>query len=271
MNQASNEPSDKVTVLVFKDNYAARTFQIPLVWISRLGILLGLIIGLTITSVVIALKYYRIAVASNPARVLDLEQELIDLKTNIKSSETTHPNTAANPAAQTASSRFPLFAPGFGTTLPDPATLPISLQETKISWRGGFLKLRFAIEYRKEDGGSQQGRILILARGPSTLTTYPAGALNSVTAGYLLSPEKGEEFNVSRFREVKASLGPVASQKDLKEIEIFILNQENQPLIYQSLPVSSTGNSNPTVAEPTLPKANAAEPSPAPENQHDGQ
>src|SRR3954471_4861249 len=93
MNQGSTEISGKVTVLVFKDNYAARTFQIPLNWISRFGIFLGILVGLTTASVFIAFKYYRVAVRTDPSRVQDLEQELTDLRSNLKSLDAKAPDS----------------------------------------------------------------------------------------------------------------------------------------------------------------------------------
>ena len=72
--------TDKVTVMVFKDNYAARTFQVPLSWISRLGLILGALGLITFYSVFLSVKYYRVSRAADPTRLHDLELEIERLR-----------------------------------------------------------------------------------------------------------------------------------------------------------------------------------------------
>jgi hypothetical protein len=256
--------SDKITVLVFKDNFASRTFHIPLSWISRFGILVAALMVLALTSSIAAIKYYRISAKTDPTRVQDLELELGELKSHLKriesrdpliASQTASVNKAAPPApAQTGSgspsqetsktiegSSFALFATwpsNLEAQVPDPATLSFTIQPPKTSWSGKTLRVHFALQYTKEDQGSQQGRILVLARGPGHLLSYPDRLFNPSSSETLIHPERGEHFSVSRYREVKAEFGPVPSQSSLQEIEILIFDRENHLLIQQivSLP-----------------------------------
>lgn len=262
MAQGSAEISDKVTVLVFKDNYAARTFQIPLSWISRFGIFLGVFAAVTTVSVFTAAKYYQIAAKTDPSRVQDLEQEITDLRANLKkaesrpseliaastpraaaspiliSSQGSHPKSGIPSSAPLTPSGTPFFTEfpaNISNSIPDPSTLAFSIRPPKTQWRGKTLRVQFALQYTKQDQGNQQGRILILARGPETLLTYPSGVLNPTGTENLINPMNGEFFSVSRFREVKADFGPVANQKTLNEIEIYIFNKEGQILAYQKI------------------------------------
>jgi hypothetical protein len=275
-DSGSIQASENVTVLVFKDNYASRTFNIPLHWVSRLGILLGLMIGVTTLSTFAAIKYYRVASKADLNHVQDLEQEIIDLRTNLKANENKSPETgtplasAPNPAPMTpsaprlsvtsgsgtatpAGSVFTSFSPSFQFQLPDLATLPFVLQPPKVNWHGKTLRVRFALQYVKKDQGTQEGKILILARGPETLMSYPAGTMAPIGAEYLFAHEKGEPFAVSRFREVKADFGPLKSTSSIHEIEILITSTQGQLLVYKKVPVSKPVSSEHQQAPSTHP------------------
>lgn len=273
-----NKSSDTLTVLVFKDNYAARTFTIPLQWISRLGALLGIMVGVTTICTFVSIKYYRIAARADLDRVQDLEQELTDLRANLKnweakSSETTgsssstvaisgastpnlvessvsvsnHSNSSSTSPSQLATHGdvriFTSFPSSFALRTPDPSSLPFVIQPPKVSWRGKTLNVKFALQYTKPDQGSQEGKILILARGPESLLSYPANSMTPLGADHLLSTLKGESFAVSRFREVKAEFGPLRSLDSIQNIEIFIADSKGQLLIYKNIETSKLKSS----------------------------
>jgi hypothetical protein len=286
MNQGTAEISDKITVLVFKDNYAARTFQIPLRWISRFGALLGVLSLLAVGNSLVALKYYRIAAKTDPTRTQDLEQEISEMRAHIRQLEVravdsssrtpSQPISQPPPPApdQTITSKppialsFPILPEQLAANLPNPTSLPFSVQTPKATWKGKTLKVRFALQYNKNDQGSQQGRILVLARGPGGLLAYPSGVFNFDQSKGLISPEKGEPFSVSRYREVRADFGPVQSQADIHEVEVLIFNKENQLLTYEKVPAQSAPKSLPKTEKNKTPhQAEAPEASaPAPES-----
>jgi len=76
--------SSDLTVLVFKDNSTARTFRVPISWISRLGLFTGIIAAVAILGIFLSLKYYvtaRMALkTADPTYVQDLEQEVASLR-----------------------------------------------------------------------------------------------------------------------------------------------------------------------------------------------
>lgn len=269
MNSNIPGSSKKVTLLIFKDNYAARVFQIPLKWISQLGLLISVFALVTLGSLFIGLKYYRLSVHTDPVHVQDLEHEVNDLRVSLKEMELKNNPTYAvlanhrvptplhsNPAGSSlanhsSSNSLPpskTISSGLEITLfprsqnqkelPDQSSLAFSLQPPSFKWEGRNLKVRSALQYSKEDGGNYQGKILVIARGPQTLLTYPRGTLKQASSEHLIDPEQGEYFSVSRYREIKAGFGPVLNREDLQEVEFYIFDKEGNIVLNQSAKVS---------------------------------
>jgi hypothetical protein len=255
-DNSHNTQSDDLTVLVFKDNSVARTFQVPLSWISRLGLIVGIVAAIAVLGIFLSTRFYFLArqasKSGDPSYVQALESENSDLKANLKqaqltashaqplaqvaeSKEATAPvptvtvTVTATPAAVVAQTATPAqtsimsagAGPGF-TALPSNITpaftdSPISIYEPQVKWSGrsssATLKVQFFIQYTREDKGNQQGRIILLARGPQTVLSYPLGVLNDPDSSSLIAPDKGEYFSVSHVREVKTDFGPFKSSK----------------------------------------------------------
>jgi hypothetical protein len=250
MPSIKNRSSNQVTLLVFKDNHAARSFHISLSWISRLGLLAGILVALTVVSVLFASKAYIALRHNNSSHVENLEHELADLKIAyaalenkkdqapvISPTSVASPKVAVNTLPLSNSSiEFPLSTlPSATVQHPVPASVPISIDSPNLKWEGKTLRLRFNIHYALDDGGTQQGSIVILARSSRSILAYPPGALNDAPTGSLISPDNGESFSVSRFREVKADFGPVSSTDSIKQVEIFLFNNEDQILVHKIL------------------------------------
>jgi hypothetical protein len=292
----SAEPSQKrdtLSVLIFKDNLAARSFKIPLSWIYRLSALLGLAGVVTVLSVGLAVKYYLIARRSDGARVIDLERRLGDLQLQLQTLQaspeaplvttpvitlpeatpipygpaqasptpqatpvviakaTPKPSplaTEASPPTSSSSSSIPLPSTALQATqiLPESVrmlgendALSIELVQTRVRWQGSILQVKFALQYIQDDGSNQTGRIVVLARGPSTTATHPASALNS-RGGALIQPERGESFSVSRYRAGRADFGPVTSRDQIRTIDIFVFSRNQELLLRKTLQVGDS-------------------------------
>jgi len=251
MSRQPNELSDDVTVLVFKDNHTARSFHVPLRWVTSMGLLLFVLALLTIGSVLLAIRFFRVTQTATPERVVNLEREISDLKNAlVQAKENVTAPTAAGPAvvptpSETSSASTPtlsgekaiLFS-AFGPNVQinsESNKVPIVLNASKAFWSGKTLNVHFNILYQAEDKGNQQGRILVLARGPETLLAYPDGVLSRAGADTLLSPELGEYFSVSRFREVHARFGTLRSTDVIKDVEVLLFNESGSILIYERL------------------------------------
>lgn len=150
---------------------------------------------------------------------------------------TATPTTAA-PAGTQNFSKPLLFSalPASSNSLPPAAsTLSFKLDAPRAFWQGNTLIVRSNLRYTREDNGSQQGRIVILARGAETILAYPDGVLNPMGAESLLEPKEGEYFSVSRFREVKAEFGPFKNRNSVKEAQVLIFNTTGQVLLEEKL------------------------------------
>jgi hypothetical protein len=296
MKSESTAKPGKLTVLVFKDGFASRTFQIPFSWFSSFGIIVAALAALTVGAALIAARAYRAANRANPERVESLETELSDLKASNKllenrlterAAETPAaiPLTAAalpaapvpaptvtvtvTPTSQTAlnvAPAIPLLAAASGrpllfTALPpatkpapgNPSTIPIEIHAPKAAWTSSGLAVTFDLQYSRSDKGTQQGHIVVLARGPETMVAYPEGVLNLSARDTLVAPDRGEYFSVSRFRSVRADFTPL-KRGSIKEAEVLIFDANDNLLIHSLI--------EPGKAE--IPEVPAAKPAPAP-------
>lgn len=297
MPQRPKTNPDQVTVLVFRDNLVARTFRVPLKWLSQLGMLITLCVIVALASAFFGLKYYRLAQRAAPARVQELENELAQVQTAYQAleakaknfSDTEITEVAPEPAAQVPTpdavaasattipprmgALFSALPPSAldGGGVPNPDTLPFRLEQPTARWRGNMLQVHFNIQYISKDGGNQQGRILILARGPKSIFGYPERIFQKAGSAYLLDAGHGEYFSVSRFREGKAEFGPFSNRSTIQDVEIFILNQKGKLLLNQILtPETGTAAapvrasvpavSGPPVPAPAAPAAPVAKP-----------
>jgi len=276
----SSPKNDDLTVLVFKDNSVARTFRVPLHWISRLGLTVGILTAVAVLGVFLSGRFYwsarQSAKSADLGYLQQLEHENSDLRSNLKTaqsqvtqaqtqaqSQTQAPAVTQNgpaapiptvtvtvtPAVEHAAEpqkpviQAPVAATVIGTAGPvfsalpssitaDLTTSPITLYEPKVKWINHTLKVNFFIQYTKEDKGNQQGRIILLARGPETVMAYPNGIFNPGGQPSLIDPQHGEYFSVSRIREVKADF---KSANVLNEVEIILLSTDGKLLVHEFL------------------------------------
>jgi hypothetical protein len=302
---------EDVTVVVFKDNFAARSFKVPLGWVSRLGAGVGLLLLSTALVSLVAVKYYRIAHQGDPARIGSLEEEIHELQTTnetlqakakaaldaaaaaVKNVAVQPQPTAAPVAVQpvtppptipTAKAQAVPITAGnvllfrdlpLGVLAPtDPAAIPISVVTPKVTWKGKNLGVRFAIQYSGQSGGNQQGRIVVIARGPSSMLSYPDTVFNLGSSATLIAPEQGEYFSVSRYRETHAEFTGITNPASLKEVEILIfgspagVSDESgfELLIHQRVPIEAA----PKVLPRPKPKPVAKPAEPADDSPDDG-
>ena len=277
MTEGPTPRPNLLTVMVFKENFSARTFKIPFRWITRLGALLGIICALAGVSTFFTVKYFLTYKKGDPSQFQNLEQEyhalkskLTEIQGNEPSAEVLSSRTLVMPSSEerdqiarreaeadkAAAAAHPLplpvhekvfsgltnlFSPPSPETQldsPDPRKLPFQLNALKMDWQANTLNVRFVLQYTKTDGGHQQGRVLMFARGPGLLMAYPPESLHPANSAHLISPTEGEIFSVSRFREVKASFGPLSAPNGLNELEVLIFEKGGHHLLtYQRLAI----------------------------------
>ena len=233
--------NDKVSVLVFKDHYTSRTFQIPLKWVSRLGFFIGLCVLIALFATLIAVKHYHALRQGSPARVSALERELNDLRQSYQMLESTkattdRPKDQIQNVSQELESTLeakPVFVTN--EALPAVGSLPFRINDPAANFFRGKLKVHFVIQYIATDGGNQQGRIVILAKGPKKVLWYPDEAISLDRVDSLIASSKGEYFSVSRFREVNAEFSDMGRQDDFNEVQVMIFSGTGQLIFVQKL------------------------------------
>ena len=127
----------------------------------------------------------------------------------------------STPSTGVPSSFFSVLPKSSSTQVPAKSGLSFQLVNTDIKWSARALSVRFAIQYVKQDGGNQQGRIIILARGPKAIWVYPDGALSRAGMESLFQPSKGEYFSVSRFRQTRADFTAIPSRDSVTDVEVM--------------------------------------------------
>jgi hypothetical protein len=247
-----------LTVLVFKDNDAARVFKVPMRWILQFGWLLGALLAAAVITLSVSayLATHLQFLKKNPASAVSFStypaetQKIAELQQQVKTLEqrlAASPSAALSPEPiispeleANATPGTPLVTPPFlFNGLPDQiqapaADIPISITAPKARWEGKTLKVRFGVQYTGQSG-SQQGRIIILARGPGTVLAHPNRSFYGTGHKALIDPNQGEYFSVSRYRATNADFGPIASRDSIESVEVIILGQNGQLLIHQML------------------------------------
>lgn len=290
--------SDQVTVVVFKDNHAARTFQVPLTWPSKFGLMLGILLGITFLTTFFAIKFFSVARRADPARVQDLEAEVAALKTTRKTlenkladSDVPAPAPVPQPAA-TAQSQ-PLPVPTVTVTVtptpvaaasPPPAVVhgsallfsalsdqvqfqPLDPTQTKIlieaaqaKSKGRRVTVKLNLVNKSADGSTQTGRLLMIARGKEGITTFPRKAFAEPTSTHLLEGTRGDYYAVGKMKEIRADFYPVSAEDTIESIDVLLLGSEQQVLGYERLkPIAAKVTPKPDEAAP----APGTEPTPA--------
>ncbi len=260
-----------IHVLLMKDNLSSKTLTISAQWFSRLGWSVSFLALLALASLLFAMRSYKLTRDIDPSHVRDLEGQVSALKASVEDARTLAPTAAAPPvSAPSAKAAEPPAAALIDfaqVATPSATELPFNLQTKTLKWRGNMLSLRFKIEYIREDGGNQQGRIVLIGRGGQQIAGYPQG-LFATDQAIQVKPERGEYFSVSRLRFVNADFGPFASRKDIDYVDILIFDLNNR-LIYFERIKPSTPAVPPRPAEVAEPATTP--PSPIPEAEATGE
>ena len=233
--QDQTAKSDKLTVVVFKDHHPARSFTVPLNWISRMGLILGFGGGMILLSLFFAFKYYRISLQANPAHIAELENQLNALKTAYQ--ETVTQKNQPSPEATPSYPHVFTLLPSTTQLLLEKEESPVNMEQVQLQWIKSTLKVQFNLQYVKKDGGSQQGHVILLARGSDRLFAYPQGIFNTIESGSLIEPKKGEYFSVSRFRAVQAQFVTLQGEGVIDNIDVLIFNQDGNLLFMSNVKV----------------------------------
>lgn len=273
----SKSTTRHVNVLVFKDQSVARSFELPLGWLTRLSVGVALLFAACIALSVFALYEYRLARKFDPSRIVDLEQELREAReTRSRPIPAVAPQPAAPPTASaTPAAALPLAPPAaplpaatvttpaqtsaelFFRALPASVTAPdanspapIKIQTPQATWSGTAIRLKFSLQFVGPEGGNYQGRIAVIARGANTVLGYPDTLFGNGTDAELIHPDKGESFSVSRFREAKINFVPVKTRASIQQIDILIFSNDGKLIAHQVVTPQAPATPKPATLAP---------------------
>ncbi len=244
-----------LTLRVHLGHLNARTFKVPLKWISRSALLAWTLLAVACIASTYAIKEYVSERSARPELVKELENEIQELKIALEKKGTTPPpatsgthdqnikadamatNEKPNPAAGTAIEGKEGVWTGLAENVVAPPagnTPPIKLEEARIDWQGKYANFAVNVLYREPGKGSQQGHIVVLARSNDLVFAHPEGVLNTGSGAFLFNPNKGEYFSVAKFRVLKTRFGPFENQKQLSEIQVFLFDLNNNLIMVQN-------------------------------------
>lgn len=144
---------------------------------------------------------------------------------------------------------FTAFPPSVKGEIPWVArpSVPVEITPPQIQWQGRKLKLNFQVRYVGPEGKGQQGRIIVVARGPEALIGYPNGVLAPAGSPFLVNPDQGEYFSVTKMRPTNAAFPSVDSPISTVEVMLIgtdSIDQENKILIHETFNVPPMGGSS---------------------------
>lgn len=230
-----------LNLLVFKDNLKARSFIIPLRWFTEIGILLSVVIAVSILAIFMAVKYYIAYSKTDASLVTQMESTIEKLNTEINEIKKSKietvpakPLSELNQSEQVVASG--LFYSFPNSILPPPASnqLSIEMQNPKTSWKGNQLIVDYDLTFVGNQTSSQQGRILIIARGPGFLRVHPDTAMMTMKENHLFDPNLGEYFSVSRFRKGQITFD-VPEKATITGVQIFVFGNNKNLLFTKGL------------------------------------
>ncbi len=225
-------------------------------WIYRTSILAWTLIFISLISVFIAVKAYRMKGGNQSALIDELEGEITTLKKineQLSEGRTTSPGSPVSttpqtedPNARDTKPELELGQPmdpieGLWTGLaphisaPPTGTVPtVQLSDVKLEWQGKFAIITGIVAYRETGKGSQQGHLVVLARGKDRIFAHPDSVLNAPSSSYLFDSDRGEYFSVARFRILKTKLGPFEQPSQLNQIQVYLFDLNRKLILTQS-------------------------------------
>lgn len=239
-----------IRLVLYKDNRAPKSIALSTRMLYRSMLLTAFGAALLITSAGLAAKFYLLAKAKNaqatstanssldnemgPSNSLEalnkgLHDEIEQLRSQLA-------NAAATQAApKEIDKRNPALAL-FSPIVVDRAQNQnqVRIVNIKSSVANKITTLTFELHNAHEGESTEKGYIVVLGRGENVLHAYP-NAFNR-TGPFLLDFEKGETFQVARFRMVNAQFEGKANQ-----FQILIFTRRGELLINTMHEVKNSG------------------------------
>jgi hypothetical protein len=247
----------RLTIRIFKDEINPRTFRVPESWFTRLAIFAWLLVMITLGSLIYAARLKMDVRSARPEKIQLLEQEVQDLKVALEKTKDSRSGTTLNVDSGSttkqdakATDQKPEPGPGAvvtpqdgvwgglarGVTAPPAGFKPaIKIEDARLNFINQNIQFTGALLYQDPGKGSQQGHLIILARGADRLFAHPEGVLNFGSGDALLDPNRGEYFSVSRYRPIKVSLGPFNNKDRILQVQVYVFDLSNRLILLQTI------------------------------------
>lgn len=213
-----NNPSlsQDLTVIFLRGNGSPRTFRLSLPALQRSLTALGFFFALAIVAAVFLLllnlfrftpdqssttTYTPPAILSEPGKDdASLGQEVLALREDVA-----RLNAIADGRKNLAPGTNPTPLQFFGPRNSPAESSPIQVKNLKVAHNAATKNVYVDFELHNIDPEQKlaRGYILVLAKMPGSILSYPDGAF-STTQNIVLDFTKGETFGVSRFRQARA-------------------------------------------------------------------
>jgi hypothetical protein len=242
---ASKDPL--LHLMIFHQQKPSRVFEVSHSWFLRLGWLLILALLITLGSISFAVRSAYIQKNLDPshlryleAQIASLKQSLQDVQSNSRIPEPTAPSPSPTPTSAESSPSIDSKLPSLHISESVPqSSAPLAVTQPQVQWRDGKAVVKFNLEYQGNDGGSQQGRILIIGQGRGRFVVYPTSAL-SISGSISLLPDQGEYFSVSRLRVTNAELPGFPTRSDFDHADVYIYDNSGKMIFQTRLTVKAT-------------------------------
>lgn len=239
-----------IKLVLYKDNRAPRSIALSTRMIYR-TLFMAMAFGITVAvSVGLAARFYLVSRAKlsqtampisnqNPDEVgpsNSLEDQVRSLQDQLDQSNSKLKNAATAMAAPREIDKknpaLALFSPVVTDRSPNQNQIVISNFRYAKGAAKGPSTLTFDLHNAHPGESVEKGYIVVLARNENGLFAYPN--IFNKTGAYLLDFEKGETFQVARFRLVNAQF-----DVDAQNFQVLIFTRNGELLINQSHEVKS--------------------------------
>lgn len=115
---------------------------------------------------------------------------------------------------------------------------PIAVKNVRAGANGKELTVDFELHNVDPEQKTARGYIVVLAKGTSTLASYPEGAF-SPSQNIVLDYTKGETYGVSRFREARATFRAAAFEGQKPRFQVLLFASDGR--VINNIHVENSG------------------------------
>lgn len=262
--------SEDLTVILLRGNGSPRTFRLSLPALQRSLTAVGFLFTFAVLAalVLLVVSLVRPAVrervvevaAPAPAPVSATEASQADTKPFWKSltgkgdeakgeeelrgevqalrAEISRLSGLADNRKELKEGQLPGLLQFFGPRNVEEGLSPIAVKNVRAAVSGKDLTVDFELHNVDPEQKTARGYIVVLAKGTSTLASYPEGAF-SPSQNIVLDYTKGETFGVSRFREARATFKASAFEGQKPRFQVLLFASDGR--VINNLHVENSG------------------------------